>query len=142
MFNLDLETRLSRWAQFRRSLEEVSDPLDQVVKFWSQAPLSSYVTHVGQCDHSWPSPWKLLDINRYDDKIVAIMMGYTVKLTNRYAQSAVELKTMIDSRRTKLYNLIFIDDTYVLNYLKDQVVTVDKLESNLYTSDLVTITAL
>jgi hypothetical protein len=67
------------------------------------------------------------------------MIGYTVKLTKKYATCTVELKTMIDSRRSKLYNLIFIDDIYVLNYTKDQVVTADDIDFNLQVYDTVSI---
>ena len=139
MFDSDLETRLSLWSQFRSSLEYATDPLGQVAEFWAQAPLSAYVHHVGQDDRTWPTPWQLLEVNRYDDQVLAIMIGYTVKLTKKYATCTVELKTMIDSRRSKLYNLIFIDDIYVLNYTKDQVVTADDIDFNLQVYDTVSI---
>jgi hypothetical protein len=46
------------------------------------------------------------------------MIGYTLKLTEKFANSKVELRTMVDQDRTKLYNLVYIDDETVLNYDK------------------------
>lgn len=141
MFDQDLEKRLSCWAQFRQSLETASNPLEMVAHFWSQAPLSGYVTHVNIADGVWPTPWQLIEVNRYDDQALAIMIGYTIKLTERYKSSLVELKTMVDHKQTKLYNLIFIDNTYILNYLRDQVVTVNDIDLTTCSSNIISISS-
>ena len=44
------------------------------------------------------------------------MMGWTLKLTKKYQNSKIEIKTLVDSNRTKEYNVLYIDDTWVLNY--------------------------
>ena len=51
------------------------------------------------------------------------MIGYTIKLTNRLSDSVVEIKSMVDSSRTRLYNLVYVDNERVLNY--DRLTVVD-----------------
>ena len=64
----------------------------------------------------WPTPWEIIESNRYDDFTKALMIGWTLKLTKKYQNSKIELKSMVDSNRTKEYNVVCIDDAWVLNY--------------------------
>jgi len=62
------------------------------------------------------TPWEIIENNKYDDFTKALMIGWTLKLTNKYKNSKIELKTLVDSNRTREYNLIYVDDSWVINY--------------------------
>jgi hypothetical protein len=57
------------------------------------------------------------------------MMGYTLLLTDRYKDSTIEIKTLVDTTKNRLYNVVYVDDTWVLNYSDTEVVTADNVPS-------------
>jgi len=117
MFNQPVDERLTEWIEHRRELDQNSNPLQAVWDFWQPAP---FIPHNRNIDpyhrKSWPTPWEIIETNRYDDFTKTLMMGWTLKLTKKYQNSKIEIKTLVDSNRTKEYNVLYIDDTWVLNY--------------------------
>ena len=112
-----VEDRLSDWAQFKLSLAKELDPLSKIAEYWKDTPLIAFNHAVDPYNHrSWPTPWEIISDNKYDDLTLAIMIGYTIKLIDQYKNNRVEIRTMVDSTRTRLYNLIYVDNEYVLNY--------------------------
>ena len=77
--------------------------------------------------------------NRYDDFSYAVIVAYTLKLSNRYKNSQIEVRSMVDSTKTRLYNLVVIDDMFVLNYSDNSVVTTQDIDSTLYLENVVDI---
>ena len=142
MFNKSAEDRLSEWSEFRKKLEFIENPLDAVVEFWSSAPR---ITHNHRIDpynyKTWPTPWELIVENRYDDFSLALMIGFTLKFSNKFKNEEIQLRTMVDRIRNKLYNLIFVNDEHVLNY-SNSVVKVENIDNNLYLENLVEITGI
>ena len=117
MFNQPVDSRLTEWASHRRKLDEVEDPLQTVWDFWHQAPFTPHNRNVDPYyQQSWPSPWEIIEENKYDDFTKALMIGWTLKLTKKYQNSKIELRTLVDSARTRQYNLLYIDDNWVINY--------------------------
>tara|TARA_R110000868_G_scaffold285855_1_gene546324 strand:+ start:159 stop:593 length:435 start_codon:yes stop_codon:yes gene_type:complete len=118
------EDRLSTWVQLRQNLTTSLDPLQDIALYWSQTRLIPFNHSVDPYNqNAWPTPWEILEQDRYDDLTLAIMIGYTIKLTNRLSDSVVEIKSMVDSSRTRLYNLVYVDNERVLNY--DRLTVVD-----------------
>ena len=118
------EDRLSTWVQLRQNLTTSLDPLQDIALYWSQTRLIPFNHSVDPYNqNAWPTPWEILEQDRYDDLTLAIMIGYTIKLTNRLSDSVVEIKSMVDSSRTRLYNLVYVDNKRVLNY--DRLTVVD-----------------
>jgi hypothetical protein len=78
---------------------------------------------------SWPTPWEIIVENQYDDFTKAVMMGYTLLLTDRYKDSQVQIKTLVDTTKNRLYNVLCVDDTWALNYSDNEVVLVDNIPS-------------
>lgn len=117
MFNRSVEERLTEWIEHRREVDQSPDPLQTVWDFWHPAP---FIPHNRNIDpyhqKSWPSPWQIIEDNKYDDFTKALMIGWTLKLTKKYQNSKIELRTLVDSNRTKEYNVVYIDDAWVLNY--------------------------
>ena len=44
------------------------------------------------------------------------MISWTLKLTKKFKDSKIEIKTMVDSNRTRQYNVICVDNTWAINY--------------------------
>jgi hypothetical protein len=130
MFDLDVDGRLSAWSKFRKSIDTSLDPFQEVINFWRSPP---FVPHNHKIDPyysaSWPTPWEIIVENKYDDFTKAVMIGYTLLLTDRYKNSNIQIKTLVDRPAKKLYNVVCIDDTWVLNYNDDQALSIDKIPS-------------
>lgn len=113
----DLDARLEAWSNLRKSLDKSETPLKDVVDFWNQVSLTTYNSSI---DHyypaSWPTPWEIIEHDRYDDFTKAIMIGYTLLLTDRFKNSVIEIKTLIDKTHNKLYNIVDINDLCILNF--------------------------
>lgn len=140
MFHKSLEERLSLWSEFRKNLDVVPDPLKSLSEFWSTAPMVIYNHNIDPYNYrSWPSPWEILAENKYDDFTLALMIGYTLKLTKKFNSNKIEVKTMVDSTKTKLYNLVYVNDDVVLNYDRFDTVNASDIEDLLYLENLVEI---
>lgn len=128
MFNQSPDDRLSLWSQFRQELEASDDPLTDVIEFWNEAPFIPYNKEIDPFNQfAWPTPWEIIVRNKYDDFTKSLMMAWTLKLTERYKDSKVEIKTYIDNTQTVQYNCIVIDEDKVLNYKDNEVVNYQNL---------------
>jgi hypothetical protein len=117
MTDLSVDQRLSAWVELRKRIDEVDSPFEAVVDFWKDLPFVAYNKNIDPYNQrSWPTPWDIISENIYDDFTIALMTGYTLLLTKKFADSRVEIKTMVDKNKTKLYNLVYLDDNTVLNY--------------------------
>lgn len=130
MFKLDVEDRLSAWSALRKDVDISSDPLQTLIDFWANTP---FVPHNHNIDPyysaSWPTPWEIIVENKYDDFTKAVMIGYTLLLTNRFKDSKIEIQTLIDNEQNRLYNIVYVDDEWALNYQDNQVVAKNKVPS-------------
>lgn len=141
MFNLPVDDRLSEWINHRRRLDESNDPLQDVWDFWHQSP---FIPHNRKIDpyyqRSWPSPWEIIEDNKYDDFTKALMIGWTLKLTNKFKNSRIEVRTLIDTAQTREYNLVYVDDDWVINYNDNGPVTADEVTGSFRLENLVEVT--
>lgn len=138
MFKKSIDARLSDWANLRKKIETAKDPYHILIEFWKQAPLVSHNHKIDPYDFkSWPTPWEILAENKYDDFTLALMMGYSLKLTERFKKDNVKIKTMVDYSKTKLYNLVFVNEDKVLNYMQDTSVSPFDIDSQLYIENIV-----
>jgi hypothetical protein len=128
MFNQSVDKRLESWLAHRTQLEQSANPLQEVWDFWHTAP---FVPHNQQVDpyhrQSWPSPWEIIAENKYDDFTRALMIGWSLKLTKRFCNSAIVIKTVVDNQNSKEYNLVYIDNAWVINYDDNGPISVDSL---------------
>lgn len=116
MFNKDLDYRLKCWLELRKSLEICSNPLEKVWDFWRSAPFSPFNKNIDPNDNEfWPTPWEIISDNIYDDFTKALMIGITLKYTDRMRHSLIELKILEDTK-LRQYNLVYVDNLYVINY--------------------------
>lgn len=138
MFHKSPDERLSDWSEFRKNLDTLDNPLTELAEFWSNAPL---VIHNHKVDpynsKSWPTPWELIVENKYDDFTLALMIAYTLKLTRKYNNDKIEVRTMVDSTKTKLYNLVYVNDVDVLNYKPATSIKAQYIDESLYLENIV-----
>lgn len=123
MFSKSPDERLSIWSDFRKELETSSDPLNDLISFWKDCPFIPYNRKVDPFNqYNWPTPWEIIVENRYDDFTKALMMSWTLKLTDRFKTSRIEIKTYTDRQKPRGYNLVFVNDDQVVNYNDNFVV--------------------
>lgn len=138
MFNQSVESRLSEWKNHRNLLEVSPNPLQDVWDFWNKSPFIPYNRNI---DHyyqdSWPSPWEIIAENKYDDFTKALMIGLTLKLTNKFANSKIELKTIIDNINQREYNLIYVNEDQVINYDDNGPIPASKITGSFIIENLV-----
>jgi hypothetical protein len=133
-----LEDRLGAWAEFRQSLVNSTDVLNDIAEFWSKVKLIPFNHVIDPYNQSsWPTPWDIIAENKYDELTLAIMIGYTIKLSEAYKDNTVTVRTLVDSTRTRVYNLVYVDDTYVLNYDRNSVVKAQDIDDSFFLENLV-----
>lgn len=117
MFNKSIDDRLSSWAAHRAHLETCLNPFQEVVDFWRPAPFVPYNNKVDPYhQRSWPSPWEIIVENKYDDFTRALLMAYSLKYTNRFAESVIQIRSVIDKNKSAYYNIVCVDDEWAINY--------------------------
>lgn len=138
MFNQPVDNRLTEWIDHRKQLDEVEDPLQEVWDFWHLAPFTPHNRNIDPYyQKSWPSPWEIIEENKYDDFTKALMIGWTLKLTKKFKDSKIELKTFIDQSKTREYNLIYVDEQWVINYNDNGPITADIVPESFRLENLV-----
>lgn len=142
MFNQTVEQRLTQWINHRKQLDEIENPLQEVWDFWHRSP---FIPHNRNIDpyhqKSWPSPWEIIEENKYDDFTRALMIGWTLKLTKKFKDTKIELKTLVDSTKTREYNLVYIDDQWVINYSDHGPESVENIPDSFRLENLVEVHA-
>ena len=140
MFKKSPDERLTIWSNFRKELDNSNFPLKDTAEFWAMAPT---IIHHNKIDpfnfKSWPTPWEIIVENKYDDFTIALMMGYTLKLSNRFRNEKIQVRTMVDYCKTKLYNVLVINDSEVLNYVTRDVVKITDIDESLYLENAIDI---
>jgi len=138
MFNLPVDDRLTEWIDHRNKLEESNDPLQDVWEFWHLAPFIPHNRKIDPYHHrSWPTPWEIIEDNQYDDFTKALMISWTLKLTKKFKDVKIEIRTLVDTARSKEYNLIYIDDSWVLNYSDEGPVESSSVPDSLILENLI-----
>lgn len=117
MFDLGVDDRLSAWSNLRHRVELSEEPLTLVWEFWNESPFIPYNNKIDPYyQASWPSPWEIIVDNRYDDFTKALMIGQSLKMTKRFANSVIQLKTLVDKANNRQYNIVSIDEEWAINY--------------------------
>ena len=142
MFEKNTDDRLSSWAEHRANLDKSENPLKDVFDFWKSAP---YIVYNNQIDpyfqFSWPSPCEIIVHNKYDDFTKALMIAWTLKLTDRYRNSLIELKTYVDKETQLNYNVICVDNQWAINYNDNGPVLLKELPKSFSLENLVELKA-
>ena len=131
MFKLPASERLTRWRDFRKSLDNqtLEEALQSVVDYWYRCPFNPYYLDP---DHpqNWPDPWTLVEETYYCDLAKALGMLYTIKFTDHSPE--VEIRVYYDPETKYNYNLVWIaQGKYVLNLISGEIVNKTHVEKTL-----------
>lgn len=128
MFNdKSFESRLSAWSGFRSSLEKSDTPLHDVVSYYSQTiRVSQRYDPWDQAN--WPTPWTLVFENKYCAFTAILGMCYSLKLTNRFKESAIDVCIIKDDAlqtqyvgRVNEYILGLNDDVHLIDDISNRI---------------------
>jgi hypothetical protein len=138
MFKESVDDRLSSWSQHRINIETSSTPLEDVWNFWKDAPYIPYNNKIDPYhSRSWPTPWEIIIENKYDDFTKAVMIGKTLKFTKRFKDSAIQIRTYVDNSKNIMYNVVMIDELWIINYNDNGPVPVKDLPASFSLENLI-----
>lgn len=138
MFDQSLDERLSLWSEFRKQLDQSDNPLEDLIAFWKEAPFVPYNKKMDPFNPKrWPTPWDIIVDNKYDDFTKALMMAWTLKLTNTFKDSKIEIKICTDTKKQIQYNLVCVDEKYVVNYYDNEVLTIEHVPESFRTENVI-----
>jgi len=112
MFNKKYEERLEIWREFRCGLETATDPIQQTIDFYGQAPTCSIAADPFT-PSTWPNPWELLEENNYCSFVKILAICYTLQLTDVLSQASYEIHITRDNKNSETYYLLYVDDIVV-----------------------------
>jgi len=125
MFDKNPEDRLRAWVGFRNTLETSITPLEDVVEFYSSAPLVAIQVDPYNKE-TWPDPWELLYDNKYCDFAKILGIASTLKLTDRFTDVPMMIHIFTDRENSELKYLLIIDKN-VIGYDQNNVVDISKI---------------
>ncbi len=126
MFNLYGNDRLTEWRNFRNKLETSTTALEDNLIFWNRAPfVSPYLDP--HTPKSWPDPWHLVLDDKLDHLAICLGLLYTLKLTQRFMDCDFEIHMAMSETKKPTDFYLVIDNTAVLNYDSDKVLSFNDL---------------
>ncbi len=130
MFKTETDERLHLWFEFRQSLEVSQDPLQDLIDFWDQAPRIPHNHLIDPYfERDWPTPWEIIERNKYDDFTISLMMGWSLLMTEKFKNSQIEIQTVVDDQSKRIYNIVCIDNSWALNFQDHQAVEMNSIPS-------------
>jgi hypothetical protein len=129
MFDKKYEDRLILWRNFRAGLETATDPIQEAIDFYSQAPKCVFAADPYDST-TWPSPWELLEENNYCSFVKILAICYTLQLTDVLSQASYEIHITRDNENSETYYLLYVDDA-VIGFNGDTHVHRSKLPTTL-----------
>ena len=120
MFNKQYEEQLVIWREFRNSLENSTDPIQDTIDFYNRAPIVRLAADPFT-PSTWPDPWELLQENNYCDFVKILAICYTLQLTDCLSQSTYVIHTAYDPVKSNTYYMLYVDEK-VIGYIGDTYV--------------------
>ena len=133
MWKLEPDERISRWREFRKSLDllPLGQALDEVAIFWQSCPHHPFYLDTTTTD-TWPNPWELIAENYYCDLAKALGMLYTIYFTKHREGLDAEIRVYYDPVTQFTYNIAVLSQgKYMLNFLDGAVVNTLSINKNL-----------
>ena len=124
MFDKSYVERIKAWRTFRLTLEETISPFEDTIEFWNNAPLSSIAADPYD-KTTWPTPWEMIEENRYCDFTKILAIYYTLQLTDRFSSSRFEIHITIDEKESVIRYLLFVDNLTIGYYYNKSIDATD-----------------
>ena len=129
MFDKTYEDRLKAWRDFRQTLESVEDPIQTTIDHYKQAPRVSMHTDPWT-PSMWPSPWELVEENRYCDFCNLLGICYSLQLTDKFSREDFEIHIGIDDKNSNTHYLLYVNE-FIIGYDDDTYIHMSKLPSTI-----------
>lgn len=124
MFDKSYVERIKAWRSFRLTLEETISPFEDTIEFWNNAPLSSIAADPYD-KTTWPTPWEMIEENRYCDFTKILAIYYTLQLTDRFSSSRFEIHITLDEKESVIRYLLFVDNLTIGYYYNKSIDATD-----------------
>jgi hypothetical protein len=124
MFDKSYVERIKAWRTFRLTLEETISPFEDTIEFWNNAPLSSIAADPYD-KTTWPTPWEMIEENRYCDFTKILAIYYTLQLTDRFSSSRFEIHITLDEKESVIRYLLFVDNLTIGYYYNKSIDATD-----------------
>ena len=129
MFDKRYEDRLASWADFRSTLEESNDPIQDTITFFNPAPLVKIQTDP-YTPSSWPDPWELIKENKYCSFVKILAICYTLQLTDVLSKANFEIHITHDQDKSSTYYLLYVGDR-VIGYTEGTHVQINQVPNSI-----------
>jgi len=128
MFDKNPVDRLRAWHEFRNTLENSVDPIQDTIDLYSKASIVNIMMDPYD-DSTWLDPWELLNENMYCDFATVLGIGYTLSLTDRFSQVAKEIHICTNKEVAQTKYLLYIGED-VIGYDRLKAVPKDTIGEN------------
>lgn len=137
MFTDSYEQQFTIWKKFRENLEKSETPLEDTIKFWARAPLVN--KHLDPYrSEIWPDPWQIIKDGKYNELTINLMIGHTLRLTKRFDEKEISIRTYLDIDNKVVYNTCSVDDK-ILNYPYGDIIDENNIPENIVLQMVVTL---
>ncbi len=128
-FNKTYEDRLRVWRDFRQGLESSDDPIQDAIDAYDTIP-TEHICVDPYTPSAWPNPWELISENNYCLFAKLLAIGYSLQLTERFAQDKFEIHIFIDRANSNHYYLLSVGEV-VIGYENQLRITRQTLPSKI-----------
>jgi hypothetical protein len=137
VFTDSYEQQFTIWKKFRENLEKSETPLEDTIKFWARAPLVN--KHLDPYrSEIWPDPWQIIKDGKYNELTINLMIGHTLRLTKRFDEKEISIRTYLDIDNKVVYNTCSVDDK-ILNYPYGDIIDENNIPENIVLQMVVTL---
>lgn len=130
MFELTYEQRLASWRNLRDRVETAQDPIQEVIDFYSKAPLHTIAADP-YTPSTWPDPWELLEENNYCAFVKILAICYTLQLTDVLSHASYMIHIVQDKKKSATHYLLHINNR-VVGFKEDTHVHAEELPPGLH----------
>lgn len=127
-FLLPEKERMLSWRELRSLVSSLSDEAKYLplIKWWAVAPICAYSIDAYDCA-AWPTPWELLNENKFCTSAIGYMMAQTLILSG-FEKSRIRLLAIKSADDERL--VVVIDGSVVLNYSYGETYLLDDIRGD------------
>jgi hypothetical protein len=114
-----------RWKEFREEINlqpNTIETLLSVQQFWEKVPLVHWCTDVDN-PNTWLTPWEIIEEDTYSKSTLALMMYWTLVLSNdkKWNDSNLQLKLVQTLTEQEIFMVLIVDGKWLMNYSRNEI---------------------
>jgi hypothetical protein len=123
-----------RWKEFR---EEIADKdnnqntLLSVQQFWEKVGLIMWCLDYEKPE-TWRTPWEIIEEDTYSKSTLALMMYWTLVLSNdkKWNDGNLQLKLVQTLTEQEIFMVLIVDNRWLMNYSRNEIIDLNKESAN------------